>query len=281
MIALSGLWIAVPGIAALTGCSAEQLAAFLPSVRFDRIDVRAIDFEQIEADFVFQIDNPNPVAIPLERFSYDLSFEGVSLLSGNAVDDLSLEAAGTSGSGGEVALPITLRFASLYELVEATRGDDLIGFALEGGFGFDSDIGPIDLMYHTEDSFPALRRPAVTFDRLRLESLDLSEARLALDFGVDNDHGSAINLHDLDFALEIAGAEIGGSLQALGEVEGASSRAFTLPFGVGYIEAVSAIRDALRGEPLDVRLAADIEVDTPFGLINLPIDQEALLPLEE
>ena len=274
MISALNLWLL--GASALTGCSAEQLAGFLPSVRFDRLDVRAIDFEQIEADFVFQIDNPNPVGIPLERFSYDLSFEGVSLLSGNALDDLSLEAAGAS----EVALPVSLTFASIYALVEAARGDDLIGFALDGGFGFDSDIGPIDLMYHTEDSFPALRKPAITLTKLRLESLDLSAANLALDFSVDNDHGSAIALNDLDFLLEIAGAEIGGSLQALGEVEGASTRDFTLPFGVDYFEAVGAIRDAARGEPLDIRLGADIAVDTPFGLIDLPIDEEALMSLE-
>ena len=47
----------------LTGCANGKgfLSGFIPSVEFERLEVIDIDFEHVETDFIFNIDNPNPV----------------------------------------------------------------------------------------------------------------------------------------------------------------------------------------------------------------------------
>ena len=103
----------------LSGCGLD-LSAFVPTVRFDRMDVSDIDFEHIDTAFVFAVDNPNPVGAPVDRFSYALALAGVELLSGDDPNGLELKAADTS----EVALPVSLVFASIYDAVNGARGDD-------------------------------------------------------------------------------------------------------------------------------------------------------------
>ena len=264
-------------LALMTGCISGNFDAFVPRVKFSRFDVKNLDFEHIDTDFVFTIDNPNPVGIPLERFSYSLGFEGVEVLSGNATDDLSLAAENSS----EVALPVSLVFSSLYELVQATRGEDMIGFRLQGGFGFDSDIGPVDIAYDAEDEFPAVRMPKVTIGQLQIQQFDLSKADLALNFAVDNDHGSTINLHDMNFKLKVAGVSVGGDLQTVGDVPGATTDNFQIPFSIDYVDAIAAIDAAVSGQKLKVDMGADVEVDTPFGVLPLNIDETGNVAVEQ
>jgi LEA14-like dessication related protein len=261
----------------MSGCVSGNFDSFVPRVRFSRFDVKNLDFEHIDTDFVFSIDNPNPVGIPLERFSYSLGFEGVEVLTGNATDDLSLEAEDSS----EVALPVSLVFSSLYELVQATRGEDTIGFRLQGGFGFDSDIGPVDITYDAEDEFPAVRIPKVTIGELQIKEFDLSQANLALNFAVDNDHGSMINLHDMNFKVKVAGVSVGGDLQTVGDVPGATTDNFQLPFAIDYVDAIQAIDAAVSGQKLKVDMGADVEVDTPFGVLPLNIDETGNVGVEQ
>jgi LEA14-like dessication related protein len=253
----------------MTGCVSGNFDAYVPRVKFNRFDVKNLDFEHIDTDFVFTIDNPNPVGIPLERFSYSLGFEGVEVLTGNATDDLSLEAEDSS----EVALPVSLVFSSLYE--------DTIGFRLQGGFGFDSDIGPVDIAYDAEDEFPAVRIPKVTIGELQIQQFDLSKADLALNFAVDNDHGSTINLHDMNFNLKVAGVSVGGDLQTVGDVPGATTDNFQLPFSIDYVDAIQAIDAAVSGQKLKVDMGADVEVDTPFGVLPLNIDETGNVSVEQ
>lgn len=253
----------------LIGCTGGDFSSFIPTVKFDRLDVKNLDFEHIDTDFVFKVHNPDPVGIPLERFNYDLAFEGVNIISGDAKDQLQLNPDATS----EIALPVSLIFASIYELIDATRGEDTVGFALNGNFGFDSDIGPVDVTYEAEDEFPALRVPKIQFGQMKLKNADLSTANFELNFDVDNDHGSAIDLHDMSFDLNVAGVKTGGDLQTVGEVPGATTDTFALPFGVDYVDAIEAINAIATGKKLNVKMNADVQVDTPFGVLPLNIDQ--------
>lgn len=246
-----------------------DLSAFVPTVKFDRLDVKNLDFEHIDTDFVFKVHNPDPIGIPLERFNYNLAFEGVDIINGDAKDQLQLNPEATS----EIALPVSLVFASIYELVQATRGEDTIGFALQGNFGFDSDIGPVDVNYDAEDEFPAVRIPKVSFGDLKLKNADLNAANFELNFDVDNDHASAIDLHDMSFDLNIAGLKTGGDMKTVGEVPGATTDTFAIPFGVDYVDAIQAIDAIASGKKLSVKMNADVEVDTPFGTLPLNIDQ--------
>ncbi|MDP2312332.1 MAG: LEA type 2 family protein [Pseudomonadota bacterium] len=257
-------------LALLLGCTDGDFSAFVPQVKFQRLDLTAIDFEHIDVDFVFDVENPNPIEIPLSRFTYALGLEGIEILAGDDPNGLQLKAEGTS----ELALPVGLYFANIFDAVEATRGLDYLGFGLAGSFGFDTDLGPVDIAVAEEGSFPALRTPKFDLGQLRIESADASDVEFGLDVDLDNDHGSALNFTNLDFEMSFAGARVGdGAMEEVAEVPGATSKTVTIPFGVDYVDAINALTAAASGEKLQVDLAANVDVDTPFGLLPLTVDE--------
>jgi LEA14-like dessication related protein len=261
----------------LSGCGGD-FGAYLPTVKFNRLDLKDIDFEQIGVDFVFDVDNPDPVGIPLDRFAYSLGFEGVDFLDGEDPDGLTLAADGTS----EMALPLTLNFDSIFEVAEATRGLDYVDFNLAGNFGFDSDIGPVDIAYDEDGSFPALRAPHIELGDLLVESADETAVNFGLNLNVDNDQGSNMDFSDLDFSLKFAGVHVGdGQLADVGTVPGASTSTITIPFAVDYEDAIDALSAAASGEKLKVDLNAGVNVATPFGQVPLTIDENGNVSVQE
>ncbi|MFN7142281.1 MAG: LEA type 2 family protein [Myxococcota bacterium] len=254
-------------LALLLGCGGD-FSTYLPTVKFQRLDLVALDFERIDVDFVFDVENPNPVEIPLSRFDYSLGFEGIEIISGDDPNGLALVAEGTS----ELALPVGLEFAGIFDVVQATRGLDYIGFGLEGGFGFDTDLGPVDIAFDEEGSFPALRTPRFDLGQLNIESADEDSVQFGLDVDIDNDHGSALDFMNLDYDMKFAGAKVGaGIVEEVGSVDGATTRTLNIPFEVDYVDAANALIAAANGEPLRVDLAADVDVDTPFEALGIDI----------
>lgn len=253
----------------LTGCGGD-LSGFIPTVKFTRFDVTDLDFDHIDTDFVFSVDNPNPVGAPLDRFQYDLSLMDVSIISGDDPDGLELVPDGES----EVALPVSLDFENVYEAITATRGEDNVGFGLAGNFGFDTDLGPIDITYDEEGDFPALRKPSFKLGKLKVKTVGSSSVDFGLDVDVDNDHESTFGFTDMGLKIKFAGVQVGdGQLAEVGDVEGATTKTLELPFSVDYADAIDAITALATGEQLKVNLDADVTVSTPFGAIPLHIDE--------
>jgi LEA14-like dessication related protein len=262
------------------GC--DQANPYLPSVSFDRFDVQSLDWTQISTNFVFAVENPNPIEISLARFDYTLAFDNMDpLFSGDDPDGTTLEASGDS----DLALPVTLEWATLYKTIQALNGSgsltgqDTVPFALSGSFGFDTPIGIVDLPYQADGDFPALRTPGFAFDKVQLQSLGLTSADLAVQVNVSNDHASTIHFENFDYALSLEGEEVASGLLAnfAGKdgVAGASTKTVDIPVTVEFISVGSAIYQLLTGGDANVnaRLKATTDVDTPFGVVPLSLDQ--------
>jgi LEA14-like dessication related protein len=259
----------------LAGCS-----ELLPTIAFDRFDVQDLSFEKIDTDFVFRVDNPNPVSIDLSTYGYALQFESVQLLAGENDDGFTLEADG----GSELSLPVGVVFADAWNLVQATRGEDEIGFGLDGHFGFDTPIGEADLPFSESGEFPALRTPKFSFQQIRVGKLDVltGEADLEIDLGVDNEHGSMLWFDQFNFDLGLAGTNVvAGTIPTLGAVEGATTETVTLPISANLLNAgVAVITSLINKEPLQMQLAASMDVDTPFGVVPLQIDESGQISVQ-
>jgi LEA14-like dessication related protein len=262
------------GLLALTGCS--EIEPFLPKVKFDKLSVRDITFQEANVDFVFSIENPNPVSVKLASFSYALGFEEVALLSGDNLDGFELAAMGSSS----LDLPVDLVFADAWNTIQATRGVDDIGFGLDGHFGFNiPELGEVQVPYDAGGSFPALRTPTITLQALRATNVNLftQTAALELDLGIDNDHFSTLFFSGLDYDLKLGGSSVANGLIAdLAEVDGANSETVVLPINVNLLNVGTSVVNAITGNgALDVKLTATVNVLTPFT--DLPI----LLTIDE
>jgi len=253
-----------------TGC--EALSEFTPTVAYDNLDVNSIDWQSIDSNFNFRVNNPNPVDIQLARFDYDLGFEGIDWLSGENAEGLALEAAADSAW----SLPVNIGFTELFDVISAIRGEDIVDFELSGTFGFDTRIGPIDIPYDAAGDFPALRRPSFALNKIEVGSIDWSDLTvdLGLKLDVDNELGSNMAFWNMDYGIDIAGTRVtNGFLAELGSVDGASSSTVDIPFKVDLYNVAGAAYDVIvNKEKAAVGLDAALEVDTPFGVVPLTLD---------
>jgi len=253
------------------GC--EELQPFLPTVSFKTMEVKEIDFEKVDSDFIFSVNNPNPVDIGLSSFDYNLGFEGVQLVEGDDADGFQLKAVGDS----ELRLPVGLVWKSVWDTFQATRGVDTVGFGLDGHFGFNTPIGEITLPYTENGQFPALRTPKFSFSAVAVGRVDQSTltARINVDVGVLNEHASTLFFNNFDYKMKLGGVRVAsGILPDIGEVAGAEQGTLTIPVDVDLVNTGTTVWNALTGGGnLAVGLDANTDVDTPFGVLPLHVDE--------
>ncbi len=254
------------GVAAsITGCDEGMME---DAVAFERMDVTDLDWTAVQSDFVFSVANPMFIDLGVARFDYTLELAGADVAFGEAADGLVVQA-----GGGELAFPVGLTFAEVYDLTRAEPGQDTMDFVFAGTVGFDTDWGPVDLPFEAEGDFPALRTPKVKLDSLKVDEVDWTGASLDLGLAIDNDHGSTLIFDNLDYGLTIDGFDVaGGKLAQLGSAESGKSTV-ALPIDVEFLDLGGAAISALTGGgQVDVGLAATADVETPFGVIPLTID---------
>lgn len=263
-----------------TGCA--ELQQFLPTVTFDTLRVNDIDFERADVDFVFQVDNPNPVQVSLASFDYGLGLEGIELLTGDDADGFVLDAAGAS----ELSLPIELGWDDAWSAVQATRGLDTVQFGLDGHFGFDTPLGLAELPYAENGSFPAVRRPTFAYKKLRVQGLDLltQEATLALDLDVDNAHASKLDFANLKYKVKMGGTRVAtGTFEGFA-VDGATAKTITLPLTVDLLNVGSEVVDAIANRRrLNLGFVGDVDVAVPFledTVLPLHLDEDGQITVE-
>ena len=288
-----------------TGCAALEnnpyLSAFIPSIAFDGLQVNHVSFQEVDTEFVFAIDNPNPVGIDIEDFSYSLSFADVSWLDGDNPDGLLLDASGES----KVSLPTNIVFSELYDMVQATRGLDHVPFGLAGDFGLrldsntlvtsenqqsdESDAEIWYLPYDADGDFPALRTPNISLKKLRVRNLSWSEINLDLVMDVDNDHASNLIFNRFSYDLNLGGnSVISGLVDDLAETvhgedieEGSRNKRIRLPITIDSVSVIGSLWNVLQnGQRLQADFSAVTDVDTPFGLMELNIDETGNLDVE-
>lgn len=261
-----------------TGCA--ELEPYLPTVNFKTLDPQDISFEGADIDFVFNVRNPNPINIGLSSFSYDLDLADTPLFAGDNEDGFELEAVGDS----ELRLPVSLTWQGVYDTITATRGIDTVPFGLKGDFGFDTPIGEALLPYDEGGDFPAVRTPKFRFQKVRVRNVDLftQTAKIDVDLGVTNEHASSLIFENFDYNVKLGGTSVAtGKIAELGEVLGAEEGTLTLPINVNLLSVGTEVYQAITGNgTMNMKLNASSDVDTPFGLLPLSVDETGNVTVE-
>ena len=288
-----------------TGCDVVSenpyLSPFVPTISFENLQVNYVDFQEVDTEFVFTIDNPNPVGINIDEFSYALRFSDVEWVNGNDPDGLLLNAAGAS----TVSLPTHIVFLDLYEMVQASRGLDSLPFRLDGDFGLrmdesvvvtegetaeeDPEADVLQLPYDVDGDFPALRRPQFSLQRLRVADYSWDQLALELILDVDNEHASNLIFQRFSYDVDLGnGSLISGTVDNLEEIihgvqsgEGSPNRELRIPIELNTISAVANAWSILSGGGgVQLGFSAVSDVDTPFGLVELVLDETGRVDVE-
>jgi hypothetical protein len=287
-----------PTLAALmlitTGCQTIQdnpyLSPFVPELSFDKLQVNYIDFQEIDTEFVFAIDNPNPVGFDIDSFSYGLSFSGIEFLNGDNPEGLLMEAMNTS----KVSIPAELIFADLYDVVRSSKGQDSLPFRLDGDFGLnldgvfeedtlmDSYAENLLLPYDVKGDFPALRRPTFSLQKLQLIDFTFQQIDFDLILDVDNEHASNLIFERFSYDINLGESTVvSGIVDNLGEIihgsehnSNEANRTLRIPITIDARSTVLSLWEIISSNhSLDINFSAVSDVDTPFGLVELQINE--------
>ena len=289
-----------------TGCNQildkDFLQGMMPTVDFSGLNVNYVDFEAIETDFVFNVDNPNPVGFSVHDFDYALSFSEIEWATGDNPDGLTLN----PGNASEMSLPVDLVFTDLYDMIQASRGADSLPFGVQGNFGILLDESSIvleenddqvsqaqsgdyvvNLPYDAGGDFPALRKPGFSFQKIEVGELSIDQANFDLVLDVENEHASNLTFTRFDYALDLGGGSlIEGVVDNLEEVihgveDSNQNRELRIPIEVDTFTTASTLLGLLTGaQELGIGFQAISDVDTPFGLVELAMDENGNISIE-
>jgi LEA14-like dessication related protein len=255
-----------------TGCTG--LDAAMPTLEFDTVEVRSIDFDGVSLDLVFDMQTQQSVSVPLNGWSWDLAIEGIPALSG----DSSFDEAGTFADGSKLRIPVELDYAALASTLAATQGKDTLAFELEGTFDLDTPIGVIPIPVSQVGEIPALRAPKFALQSVKLDNVDLWGADLAIDLSVNNLGASPITFEQFNYAVELSGHDVVSGALLGASVDGQSTNIVSVPVRVGFLQTSIALVDALiTGEPVTVGMQTSLQVGTPFGIVPLEADLQDVL----
>jgi len=258
----------------------QSLSQYTPKLHFQKLELKHIDFSTIDVDFLFTLENPNPLSVKLDTFGYALGLEGVEVVRGNNNDGLQLKSYGES----QLAIPVSLTFARIFELVKAVKGKDDLGFLVNGELGFNTPLGVARVPFKEEGRFPVVHTPDISLEGMRVGKVDLlkHKASLAIDIGLANpDGGAAVSLAGFDYGVDLGGTRVAAGVRDdLPAVSGGAKQTVELPIDVDLLKLGSSLVQSItKKKAIDVKLAGVVQVGTPFGKIPLTFDElSALIP---
>lgn len=257
-----------------------SLDALKPTVRFADVNVQDINFERLDTEFVFDVENPNPVRIQVSSFTYDLDLAGSGFIDGTSDDGVGLEPQGTS----QIKLPVGLVFTELLETAGNLRGADEIPFAIAGDFAFDTPLGEVRIPYSEEGTLPMIRAPKFRVAAARVAEFRplANRAVLEVDIGMTSQGGAPLGIQGFDYGLALGGNNVAEGLVAeLATLEPGQEQVATLPVELNLLSlGTTIVRAITNKEQIDIGLDAAMNVDTPFGLLPLSVDETGNVQLQ-
>jgi LEA14-like dessication related protein len=263
------------------GALGDALAPYTPKLQFRNLALKNIDFSKVDVDFVFAVRNPNPISVKLASFGYALGLEGVEMLRGTQADGFKLEARGES----ELAIPVSLTYTRIFELIGAARGKDRLAFDISGDLGFDTPVGRANVPFRERGDFPVVHAPDVSLKKLAVGDFNLlkGQARLDLTLGMANTGGgSALGFQNFRYNVSLMGQPVLESVLAnVADVGSGETRDVVVPIALNLLTAGKALVDAVsQKKALDVGFAGVVDVRTPFGVIPLDVKRLANMLLK-
>lgn len=280
VLALLAVALLTPGCKKFPDLGGIKLEDYLPKVKFDRMKVNEVDFEGIQAAFVFDVENPYPVDLELASFRYDLALEGQDFLDGTSDEGIKLIAADTA----KVRMPARIAFADVFALGESLKNKEDVGFGLKGAFAVDTPVGPVSVPFDEQGRIPLLKVPQIEPTAVRLGTVNLlqNRATVEIDLAITNKAaGSAYGMQGFEYGIDLGGKRIiNGDIVDLTVPAGATETR-TIPVNLNLLELGTAIANAVaQKKPVDVRLDAGLSVDTPLGVIPLNVDRTVNLRVQ-
>lgn len=253
----------------LAGCAAvSELArsAFQkPTLAYQAVEVKALDFDGATLGFDFKLHNPNGFGLRLARVQYWLQLDGRVVTRGEVSGGVSIPAR------GDVPVQFTARlpFGEVPKLLELVARGGQVAYVVGGQVDVDTPIGMVDVPASHSGTLDLPQLPAFRLSSARVRLASLTEVEVELTVLVTNKNPFPLPEGELKYALALGGEVVAtADGEALGAVAARSEGKLVIPVRLSLLGAGRALSSVVRGGSADLRVTGQAKV----GALPVPLD---------
>lgn len=250
----------------------EAIGFGKPTADVTDIHIPSINLEK--ADFVIDVlvKNPNPIPIPLIDINYLIESDGRKLVSGLIPDAGTIHAHGSE----TVQIPITLIYDDIKNTYADIKPGSIIPYKIKVDLIVDVPVfGRLTLPLEKTGEIPIPYKPDIDVDKIHFERFSLEETVAILHVKLENKNDFDLGLNALDYEVWLADVSIGGAeLAKSTKLDKNGISLIEIPITFRPKDFGSALWDMIRGKGTGYTMKGNINVDTPFGAMKLPISKE-------
>ena len=257
---------------ALTGCASLSPIVRTPEVSFQNLKIEEASLTDGIFNFIFVVNNPNPVGLRASRITYALKINGASFINGKLDRGISLP----SNGAGQMAIPVHIRYLDAFDSMVDMVRRKTAAYDISGKFY----IGPIAIPYQARGVFNLPQMPKIRLENIRIEQLSLLGARLRCRLNLDNTNDFALPLQRLDYNLKLGKTSFAqASAKPAGPIAAKSETGMDLSLDVSFAQLGASAYQLLQGKSTDYRLDGKLVMDKGSGSKLLPFSLGGKVPL--
>lgn len=238
-----------------------------PKLSVENVQVTDFSFSEIEVTYDVNIDNPNPVALQMLSYDYNLDINGSSFVKGDQQEGLDIEASGSS----MVRIPVTINFQDLYRSVKGLVDKDESSYQFMSHLAFDLPIiGRTEIPVSKKGNVPMIKLPKLKVKNLAVQNVSLSGADVNLKLQLDNPNGFGMNVDAMQYNLEVNGSNwaSGNALNGTSIQEnGTTELNIPISLNIGQM-GMSAYRILSGSESLDYSFDSNLKFNALHSLLG-------------
>ena len=252
-------------ILTLSGCASvkEMVKLQEPSVDIEKYEITQFNLEKIDLLANLQVDNPNPIALNLAGFTYKITVEEETLISGVHDKPIHLPARKKE----PIALPLSFTFKELLSLSQKLTEKNQVNTTLHVEIVIELPVlGKKSYSISKTLDLPIPRPPKVSVSDLQIESASFSEIAVMIKVNIENPNSFAINMDRFNY--KVAGTDgkswLDGKMDStLSIPENGGKSTVSLPIKLKLSDLGSSVASSLlRKKPIELNMSGDMNFFT-------------------
>uniref|UniRef100_A0A803M5G6 Water stress and hypersensitive response domain-containing protein n=2 Tax=Chenopodium quinoa TaxID=63459 RepID=A0A803M5G6_CHEQI len=243
-----------------------------PTADVSGIHIPHISLHKAELVLDVLVKNPNPVPIPLVDINYCIDSEGRKLISGLIPDAGTIHAHGSE----TIKIPVCLIYDDIKQTYKDIKPGSIIPYRLKVDLIIDVPVlGRITIPLEKHGKIPIPYKPDIDIEKIKFKRFSFEETVATIHLKIENKNDFDLGLKDLDYEVWLGHVNIGGAdLEKSKNLPQNGISYMDLPVTFRPKEFGSALWDMIRGRGTGYSMKGNINVDTPFGEMKLPISKE-------
>ncbi|KAI0510692.1 hypothetical protein KFK09_011301 [Dendrobium nobile] len=243
-----------------------------PTADVKGVHIPSINLHKAEIVFDVLVSNPNPIPIPLIDINYLIESDGRKLVSGLIPDAGTIHAHGSE----TVKIPVVLIYDDIKNTYDDIKPGSIIPYTVKVDLIVDVPIiGRLTIPLEKKGEIPVPYKPDVDVEKIHFEKFSFEETIATLHLKLENKNDFDLALNKLDYEIWLSEMSIGSAeLNDSTKFEKNGISKMQIPIAFRPKDFGSALWDMIRGRGTGYSIKGNIDVDTPFGAMKLPISKE-------